>query len=103
MAEAAKKTAASDREQTGAQPKGVKAEPLENMPERPKTIPHKKTERLFIAYTIVNSKDIGDLRVYGVKAEALEFAIDQEPAWKWVEVAKGESVAEAIKAKVAGR
>lgn len=102
MAQTAKKTTAAplkDAEQT----------PLEHMP----TPPPKpaKSEHLFIAWTgqvLKGGADaegavrIDDMRVFGRKDLCTEFAVDQEPAWKWVQTAKGESVASAILAK-AGR
>lgn len=84
--------------------------PLADMP-TPAPKPAKRGERLFVAWTGVVVPDpspadpinVRDFRVFGVKAECTEFAVDQEPAWKWVETAKGESVKDAIIAKLAAR
>lgn len=103
MASTAKKTAAS--------PKSDDPTPtLENMPARPSR--EKKTEHLFFAWTgqiLKGGSDgppavrIDDLRPFGRKDLCTEFAVDQEPAWKWVQCDKGDSVAAAIIAKAESR
>lgn len=85
--------------------------PLENMPERPKTIPHVRSERLFCAWKgeIVGTENppmeviIRGIRIFGIKAECTEFAVDQEPAWKWVETAKDRDVVADIIEKAKNR
>ena len=85
------------------------APPLEDMPPAPEKKP--KSEHLFIAWKgLVHDMgqadervEIVDLRVFGRKDQCTEFAVDQEPAWKWVQTAKGESLKDAILAKAAGR
>lgn len=86
--------------------------PLADMPTPVIKVPARKTERLFVAWTgdtigsgghPTDEVVIRDLRIFGIKAECTEFAVDQEPAWKWVETAKGQSVAQAILEKIAAR
>ena len=95
---------------TAAAKPADEAEPLENMP----TPPAKKAtkqEFLFVAWTgeIVGLENppaeviVRDLQVFGRKADCTEFAVDQDPAWKWVQTSKGESLKDAILAKASGR
>lgn len=98
MAEVAKKTTAKTPEPPT----------LADMPTPAKKAP--KSEHMFVAWTgeIVGLNNppaeviVRDFRIFGRKDLCTEFAVDQEPAWKWVQTAKGESVTEAILAK-AGR
>ncbi|KQY58354.1 hypothetical protein ASD11_01415 [Aeromicrobium sp. Root495] len=58
--------------------------------------PPRKVETLFAAYL---PDSFGDLVVFGRKIDAAEYALDQEPAWKVVELRKGVKLAVAIDAK----
>ena len=98
---------------TGPTKSAASTPPLENMPTPPAKPP--KSERLFVAWKggIIKTTlpgetepdesrtrlNLEDVRVFGRKDQCTEFAVDQEPAWKWVETAKGESVHDAIMAK----
>lgn len=81
--------------------KPAPAEPLEDMPAPPakKT----KTEKLQVAYTpdhsSANAGAVLDFAIFGVKLDALEHAMEQDPPWKVIEVLKGQSVRDAILAK----
>jgi hypothetical protein len=60
-------------------------------PEPPKK--SKRAETLFVAYRLEphgnDPADFHDVCIFGTKLGALEFAMEQEPAWKVTEAAKG--------------
>jgi hypothetical protein len=84
-----KKTTAKDT--VDPQPSG---ETLAGMPPEPPK-KSKRAETLFVAYALApapaagESTDFHDVCVFGTKLGALEFAMEQEPAWKVTEAAKG--------------
>jgi len=60
----------------------------------------KKTETLFVAYQRdAEPAGFEDVVVFGRKIDAAEFALEQEPAWKVLEIRKGVSLRVAIDAK----
>lgn len=70
--------------------------PLPDMPNKPAK--PKRTETLHMAYD--PSHDPGakfhDVVVFGTKLEALEYAMEQDPAWKVAPIVKGQRLTEAV-------
>lgn len=69
---------------------------LEGMPPEPPK--RAKKETLFIAYDMVDTTGFVNIAVFGVKVDALEFAMDQEPVWRVVTTHKGETLRDAVAA-----
>jgi hypothetical protein len=70
--------------------------------EAPKAPRPKKAESLFVAYQAdVPSDPSGfvNLVVFGRKIDAADHALEQDPAWKVIEIHKGEPLLAAVRAK----
>lgn len=79
-----------------ATPKSVKTETEPTVGPAPKA---KKTETLFVAYDAAADHPLVDVVVFGRKIDAADWALEQEPTWKVIEIRKGVSLRAAIAAK----
>lgn len=69
------------------------------LPDMPKPADKpKRTETLHIAHTkaTADAAAFADVVVFGTKLEALEYAMDQDPAWKVATIVKGQPLTEAV-------
>lgn len=88
-------TAKSDKTTTAAEP-AVEAPAV---PEKAK-----KGETLFVAYQ-PDAEPAGfeNVIIFGRKIDAAEYALDQSPAWKVIEIRKGVPLRAAVDAKIGQR